>query len=411
MIFLMSLFNLWRRAQRARRIYLDHAAATPTHPAVLKAMGPWLGAQWGNPSAIHAEGRRARAAVEAARARVATTLGIRPEGVVFTSSGTESNNLAILGYVRSLAARGRRCEDMTVLTTAIEHSSTLETMNELRRLGVMVEVLPVTHEGIVTAATLKAALTQGTVLVTLAYANSEVGTVQAVHALARTLRAFERSSPGTRIALHVDAAQAPLWLPCDLPRLDADLLSLDGGKCGGPKGSGVIAFRKDVEISPILFGGGQEGGKRPGTENVAAIVGIAEALSLAQASYEERARKVSRVRDAAIARLCAALPEAVLNGPMGEERLANNINLSLPGLDTEYAVVVLDTAGIAASTKSACAGAGGGESAVVLTLSGDAARSRSTLRLTLGEETSLTDFDRVGAVLQEFCIRQSGLTQ
>lgn len=405
------MFSFWRRARAPRRIYLDHAASTPTHPYVVQAMLPYLTSQWGNPSAIHAEGRAARSAIETARQEVATILGVRPAGVTFTSGGTEGNVLGIIGYLVALHEAGRPYEEMVVLTTATQHPSISETLTALKDRGVRTVVVPVDAEGFVTEAALRAALSAETVLVALAYANSEVGTVERVHTLARVLRAYERSYLVPRIALLVDAAQAPLWLPCDLPRLGADLLTLDGAKCGGPKGSGILALRKGIEVSAVLFGGGQEQGRRPGTENVAGIVGLATALRLAQAGYEKRARTVATVRDAGIAVLKSALPTLVLNGPVCEGRIANNINISLSGLDTEYAVVVLDTAGIATSTKSACASADGGESAVVMAMSGDIVRSRSTLRLSLGEETTVADIERVGSVLADLVLRMKRLTR
>jgi cysteine desulfurase len=384
-----------------KRIYLDHAAATPTRPEVVAAMAPYLGEHYGNPSAIHSEGRKAKQVVEEARTLVARTLGIRPEGVIFTSGGTEGNALAIVGYLTALHETGRAWSDIEVVSTAIEHPSVMETLAYLTERGVVVRTVAVDGDGIVSPQALTAHLSEKTALVTLAYSNSEIGVVQPVHALARAVRAFERSHNGLDIMLHIDGAQAPLWLPCQLPSLAVDMLTLDGGKCGGPKGSGVLVLRRDIPMKSVLWGGGQERNRRPGTENVPAIVGIARALALAQIGNKERADKVAQVRDAAIKLLSTSVPSAVLNGPVGEQRVANNINISLPGVDTEYAVVVLDTAGIAASTKSACAGAGGGESVVVQAVTGDDARARSTIRFTLGEETTLHDFEIVAEVLKK----------
>lgn len=384
-----------------KRIYLDHAAVTPTRPEVVAAMAPYQGDYYGNPSAIHKEGREAKQAVEEARTLVARTLGIRGEGVVFTSGGTEGNVLAIVGYLTALYKKGRAWTEMEVVSTAIEHPSVIETLAYLAGRGVVVRTVTVDAHGVVTPPALTTLLSEKTVLVTLAYSNSEIGVVQPVHALARAVRAFERSHDGLDIILHIDGAQAPLWLPCQLPSLAVDMLTLDGGKCGGPKGSGVLALRRDIPLKSVLWGGGQERNRRPGTENVPAIVGIATALSLAQSGVKERVEKVVEVRDAAIELLCTTVPGAVLNGPVGEGRVANNINISLPGVDTEYAVVALDAAGIAASTKSACAGAGGGESAVVKAVTNDSMRARSTLRLTLGEETTLEDFKVVADVLKK----------
>jgi cysteine desulfurase len=384
------MFNLFGKK---RRIYLDTAAATPLRKEVRAAMLPYLENEFGNPSAIHAEGITARSVVESARQKVATTLGIRPEGVFFTSGGTESNNLAILGRLKYLARKEEIAySDMEVVTTRIEHPSIMSLISVIEATGVTVRFVEVDDEGKITVAALEKVLSSKTVLVTFAYANSEVGVVQNVSRLVRTVRQFEKTyTHGRKIVIHIDAAQAPLWLPCSLTPLGVDMMSLDVGKCNGPKGVGILVLRGNVPLLPILYGGGQEQGLRPGTENVANIVGAATALTLAQVGHKERAASVSKLRDSFIDLLTKALPEVLLNGPQGEDRLANNINLSLPKFDTEYAVVYLDAQGIAVSTKSACAGAGGGESTVVSTMTGDSARAKSTLRLSLSADTTIAD--------------------
>ncbi|OGG70922.1 hypothetical protein A3I99_00460 [Candidatus Kaiserbacteria bacterium RIFCSPLOWO2_02_FULL_45_11b] len=404
------MFSLIRKK---RRIYLDTAAATPLRKEVRAAMLPYLETEFGNPSAIHAEGIAARSAVESSRQKVATTLGIRPEGVLFTSGGTESNNLAILGRLKYLARKeGIAYSDMEVITTRIEHPSIMSLVPVIEATGVTVRFVEVDGEGKITVAALEKVLSPKTVLVTFAYANSEVGVVQNVSRLVRTVRQFEKThTHGRRIVIHIDAAQAPLWLPCSLTPLGVDMMSLDVGKCNGPKGVGMLVLRGNVPLLPILYGGGQEQGLRPGTENVANIVGAATALTLAQADYQERAVSVSKLRDSFIDLLTEALPEVLLNGPQGEERLANNINISLPKLDTEYAVVYLDAQGIAASTKSACAGAGGGESTVVSTMTGNSERAKSTIRLSLSTDTTLADAKYVVEILLRFKAKMNELTR
>jgi cysteine desulfurase len=204
---------------------------------------------------------------------------------------------------------------------------------------------------------------------------------------------------GTEILLHVDGAQAPLWLPCQLVRIGADLLSLDGGKCGGGKGIGALVMKKGVAITPLLRGGGQEMGLRPGTEPVHLVAAFATALSEAQSDWSSRSEAVKVVRDYAIAEITKRIPKAVLNGPVGEDRVANNIHISIPGIDAEFAVITLDTHGIAASTKSACSSKGGGASAVVLAMTEDEVRASSTLRFTLGPDTTTADIDQLLLVL------------
>jgi len=390
------------KSHEKRRIYLDHAAATALHPEVREVMMPFLLEEYGNASSIHQEGVHTAQAIDEARSSVAHTLEIKPVGVVFTGSGTEGNNIAILGHVKYLHSQGLAYEEMEVVTTKIEHPSVLEAVKELERFGVNVKYVEVDSRGIITVKALEEVLTPQTVLVTFAYANSEVGTVQPVLRLARAIRKYEKQE-STTIVIHLDAAQAPLWLPCAMKQLGVDIMSLDAGKCNGPKGVGLLAMHKSVGLLPIMFGGGQEGGLRAGTENVAGIVGMAKSLELAQANYQARAEKVAQLRDETIKILQDKIPSAAINGADDEERLANNINFSIPNLDTEYAVVYLDTHGIACSTKSACAGAGGGESGVVKTITGDATRAQSTIRFSLGENTIKKDLEYAIEMLVKFC--------
>lgn len=385
-----------------KRVYLDYAAATPLSKAAFLAMEPYLREEYGNPSAIHKEGAAGRRAVEAAREGVASTLQVKPEYVTFTSGGTEANNLAILGSIESLLSRGLAAGNMEVITTNIEHPSILETMNALARRGVRVTYMPVDERGLVKLEALQSLLNEHTVLCTVAYANSEIGTVQKVRAIKKTLEAAEKKF-GTTILFHVDAAQAPLWLPCQFELVHADLLTLDVGKCNGPKGVGMLVRHRRATLTSAVYGGGQESGLRPGTENVAGVVGASVALKEAQQDWKERAAKAAAVRDQGIEYLLANLGNAVFNGAVGEDRLANNINISIPGLDTEFAAVVLDKHGFAVSTKSACAGAGSGESVVVKEISSDAARARSTLRFSLSPKTSMRDIVALTGVLHTHC--------
>ncbi len=386
-----------------KRIYLDNAASTPIYKEVLETMMPFLTEEFGNPSSIHKEGVRARRAVDEARNSVARTLEIKSQGIIFTGNGTESNNLAIFGYIKYLhKIRKLAYQDMEVVTTKIEHPSIMGVTEELIDLGVTIKFVEVDERGIITIPALEAVLSEKTVLVTFAYANSEVGTVQPVLRLVRRIRKYEETM-GKEIKVHLDAAQAPLWLPCAFKQLGVDTMALDAGKCNGPKGVGILATRKNFDLLPIVQGGGQENGLRSGTENTAGIIGMSKALELAQADHASRAETVAKIRDEAIAYLQEKIPAAVVNGGKGEDRLANNINFSIPELDTEYAVIYLDTHGVACSTKSACAGAGGGESLVVKTITGDATRARSTIRFSLSEQTTLDDMKYAIDVLVEYC--------
>lgn len=392
------------------RIYLDYAAATPLTEAAFLAMQAFLRQDFGNPSAIHAEGRVAREAIEQARTSVARVVGVKTGEVVFTGSGTESNNLALLGHIDFLHQQGRAYETMEVITTAIEHPSILSLLPRLIAKGVKVQYAAVTEEGIIERHSFAALLSPATVMVSCAYVNSEIGTIQPIAQLTRAVRAYEQLA-GTRIYFHVDGAQAPLWLSCQLGSLGADSITLDAGKCGGPKGVGLLISRKRDQLAALHYGGSQEGGVRPGTENVAGIVGAAVALVEAQHQWGKRASDTSLVRDQALEYLAQVLPGAKVNGALGASRVANNLNFSLPGFDTEYAVIFLDARGVAASTKSACAGAGSGRSQVVYTIANNDARAASTIRLSLGPSTTLSEVRYTLDSLADFCQKMKPLTQ
>jgi len=393
------MFNFWRQT---KRIYLDYAAATPMRAEVFSAMTPYFKNHFGNASAIHYEGSLAKQAVEKARQETATALGLRSEEIIFTGSGTESNNLVILGLIKKLSrVDGVAYSDMEIITTKIEHPSIMNLLPVLEATGVKINYVAVDSVGLIDMKSFSGLLSPKTVLVTFAYANSEIGVVQPVGKIAREVRRYAKEN-NTKTYIHVDAAQAPLWLPCHLGQLGVDMMTLDAGKCHGPKGVGVLAFRGGIDLLPIMYGGGQENNLRPGTENVAGIVGAAKAVALAQAEYQRTADAVAEVRGYGLQLILEKVPGTILNGPKKEDRLPNNINISLPGYDTEYAIVYLDKHGIAASTKSACAGAGSGESIVVKTVTGDAARAQSTIRFSLGPKTTKTDFQKVVEILLKF---------
>ncbi len=381
-----------------KRIYLDYAAATPMTAAAAAAMTRFLSEDFGNPGGIHKEGVVAKRALEEFRTVTARLLQVQESGVVFTSGGTESNNLAIRGIVESLRTAGRDYESMTIVSTNLEHPATLRTLEAVAARGVRVVYVPVKSDGQLDLPVLRTLIDPSVVLVTLAYVNSEVGVITDCRAVRRILYVVEKKTD-TKILLHIDGAQAPLWLPCDLPRLGADLLSLDGGKCGGGKGIGALVMKKGVAIEPVLRGGGQEMGLRPGTEPVHLVAAFTTALGEAQSGWQQRSEKVAAVRDYALAEIARQIPATVVNGPEGEARVANNVHISIPGLDAEFAVITLDTHGVAVSTKSACSSKGGGASSVVLAMSGDNERALSTLRFTLGPDTTTADIDAMLAVL------------
>ena len=387
--FEMIFQGLFRKQKR--RIYLDHAAATPVRTEVLEAMEPYFKDRFGNPSAVHAEGAVAREAIEEARTSLAHTLRVRASDVTWTGSGTEANNLAIRGLVETLVFEGKTHSDIEIISTKMEHPSILRTLEALEADGVRVRYADVHTDGRINEQSFRECLSATTALVTFAYANSEVGVVQDANKLSRLAKKFARENE-TDIVMHLDASQAPLWLPCQLDALGMDMMTLDAGKCGGPKGVGALVHRKSVRLAPIMYGGEQERGLRSGTENVAGIVGCAKAIELAQTNWKPRSERVRRLSVRLTEQLEKEIPSAMLNGSR-EHRIANNVNISIPGTDTEYAVVALDAAGIAASTRSACSGMGAGESSTVLAMTRDPVRASSTIRFTLGEETNRKDIN------------------
>jgi len=367
-------------------IYLDHNATTPVRPEVLEAMLPYLNTHFGNPSSVHWAGRRAKRGLEEGREQVAALLNARPAEVLFTSGGTESNNLALRGALRAAGGKGTH-----VVTTAIEHSSILEPLRMLAGEGFTVTTLPVDHEGRVRAEDLAAGMRPETVLVSVGLANHEIGTIQPIAALSRVVH--ERG-----VLLHVDAVQAAGKLPLDVNDLGADLLSLSAHKIYGPKGIGALYVRKGTSLLPVMGGGAQERERRPGTENVAAAVGFGVAATLAAQELERNAAHSSRLTT----RLWEGMREKVshvsLNGAE-RDRLANTLNVSFTGAAGEGLVMGLDLAGIAVSTGSACAAGSIEPSHVLLALGRDATTAKSAIRFSIGRGTTEHEIAQVLEVL------------
>jgi cysteine desulfurase len=381
-----------------KRIYMDHASTTPLDPKVKKAMEPYFTDIFANPASPCREGVIAWNALALARKNVSQTLNCRTEEVIFTSGGTESNNLAILGSLAAFRQSGKNFSDMHVVTSSIEHSSVRECLKAMEDKGLQVTYLPVGERGIVNPRDLEKVLTEKTVLVSIMYANNEIGTIQPVQEIGRVLRLWNEKR-NVKIVFHSDASQAPLYLPLDTHSLGADLLTLDGHKIYGPKGVGVLFVRKDTELVPLMKGGSQEKSLRPGTENVPLAVGMAAALLEASRLREKESTRLIKLRDYAIAQILKHIPKAILNGD-AKNRLPNNINISLPDTDTEFLIIQLDEKGIAASTKSACLETDAG-SYVIEALGGDIKRNRSSLRLTFGRSTIKAEVDYVVKCVKE----------
>lgn len=354
-------------------LYLDHAATSPVRPEVLEAMRPYLTEVFGNPSSHHTVGEAAAEALEWARTRVAVALGMRAGDVIFTSGGTEANNLAVKGIV--LGALGTGSGRRELITTPIEHESILESADYLRRLhGVDVRMLPVDAKGSAAPTDLHAALTEDTVLLSFGHANNEVGTVQDAAGLIAA--AHSRGVP-----VHVDAVQSAGWL--DLRGLGADAVAIAGHKLGTPKGIGALGVRARVPLEPLLHGGGQERGRRSGTENVAGAVGLATALDLAEAERAQSAKAVAAQTAEFIAGVVDAVPQAALTGSP-DQRLPNVASFTFAGTSGEAVLLELERRGVVSSSGSACAAGSDEPSPVLLALGIPAATAQTSVRFTFG---------------------------
>jgi cysteine desulfurase len=365
-------------------VYLDHAATTPVRPEVLEAMLPYLQTAWGNPSSPHRMGRGARAGLEQAKRETAEALGVEPNQVIFTSGGTEADNLAIIGAALAAQAAGR---PMHVVTSAIEHKAALAAAHAVRRLGGRETILPVDHNGIVDLAALDAVLVERPALVSVMWVNNEVGTVQPMAEICLRCRAAD-------VPLHTDAVQAFGKLPIDLDAIPCSMLSISGHKIGAPKGIGALIVRDRKLIEAILHGGGQQWGIRPGTENVAGAVALGRAAHLAVRELDEHVSRLRGLRDQLAARLAAGAADLHVNG-LDAPRAPHVLSVAIPGTDAGTLLMHLDLAGICVSGGSACS-TGAIEPSHVLTAMGiDTPVAIGTIRFSLGHETTAADIDRV----------------
>lgn len=388
----------------AKRTYLDYAATTPVDKRVAKAMKPYLSGVFANPASLYKEGVQALKAVTEARKRVAGALQCKPDEVIFTGGGTESNNLAILGtyfYHVNLKKGSKENQDKPLhfVTTTIEHSSVLEVFRHIESLGGEVSYVSPKENGIVDVKDIEGAIRPETVLVSVMYANNEIGTIQPIREIGKVVK--KKKEEGQSISFHVDACQGALFLSLLVHDLFVDFLTLDSSKFYGPKGAGVLYKKRDVNISPIMYGGGQEQGLRSGTENVAGIVGFAVALSLARAERESEIGRLQVLREYLVSSLRNSSSEIILNGDENL-RLPNNINICKVGLDAEYAVMRLDVLGFALSSVTTCKTLSENPSSYVVEELyknsenyKDDHCSSSSLRITLGRWTTKTDIDRL----------------
>jgi cysteine desulfurase len=373
-----------------RRVYFDHAATTALDGRVLEAMLPYYQTVWGNPSSIYMEGREARRALDTARRGVAEVLGTKPNDIVFTSGGSESDNLALRGAAYASLKRGRH-----IITSAIEHHAVLHTVEQLEREGFEATYLPVDGEGFVDPDDLARALRPDTTLVSVMYANNEVGTVEPIVELVRVAKAHD-----PRIVFHTDAVQAAGALGLNVERLGVDMLSLTAHKFYGPKGVGALYVRPRTPFLGQILGGSQERNRRAGTEDIPGAIGFATALRLAYEELDRRNAHVRGLRDDLWRELSSCTPGLRLTGPADlERRLPNNLSFCVEGVEGEAVLIQLDLSGISASSGSACT-TGSLEPSHVLTAMGlSSAMARGGLRITLGKDNTQADVDRLVEVL------------
>ena len=363
-------------------IYMDNAATTKMTPAVIQAMLLCMEDIWYNPSSLYAPAQRAAEALRDARARIAACLNASPDEIIFTSGGSEADNQALLSAAQAGAQAGKR----HIISTAIEHHAVLHTLEKLEREGYKVELLDVNSNGVVSVAQLERAIREDTCLVTVMYANNEIGSIQPISEIGTIC--WEKG-----VTFHTDAVQAAGHLPVDVKVQNIDLLSLSAHKFHGPKGIGALYARSGIPMTRLIEGGDQEQGRRAGTENVPAIMGMAAALEEACAHMAENTQKMSALRNRLIAGL-SQIPDAVLNGDP-ENRLPGNVNFSFEGIEGESLVLLLDQHGICASTGSACTAQSLSPSHVLLAIGRSHEAATGALRLSLSEDNTQADVDEV----------------
>lgn len=375
-----------------RSIYLDHAATTPVREEVIEAMVKVLRENYGNPSSIHQFGRPSRKLIEEAREKVAKAINADPREIVFVGSGTEADNIAILGGARANKKKGNH-----LITTAVEHHAVLDAFKALEKEGFEVTYLPVDADGRISVADFQDALRDNTVLVSVMHANNEVGTIMPVEEIGAICR--ER-----KILFHTDAVQSVGKIPVDVTKINCDFLALSGHKLYGPKGIGVLFMRRGVRTQPLYHGGGQERKLRPGTENVANIVGLGVAIELAVAEMEQESARLAKLRDKLIEGVLNNIPETRLNGPR-EGRLPHNVNVSIEYIEGEALLLTCDMKGMAASSGSACTSGSLDPSHVLMAMGLSHTTAHGSLRLSLGKATTEDDIDYIIRELQPIADR------
>ncbi len=379
---------------KKERIYLDYAATTPINMSVLKKMMPYFGGEFGNPSSMHRSGRRAQQVVNHARQQIADILGAFPEEIIFTGSGTEADNMAIKGIARAHQRQGKH-----IIISAIEHKAITESANRLKKEGFTVSVVAVDKNGLIDIAACIRLITPETTLISIMYANNEIGTIEPIRELARAIRTWQMDHGGSQYPFfHTDACQATGFLPLNVQELGVDLMTLNSSKIYGPKGVGLLYKKRGIVIEPIIEGGDQEQHLRAGTENIALIVGFSEALVAAHSLCEVETNRLTELRDYFISRLEHKIPEVIVNGHR-TLRLPNNIHISIPMIEGEATLLLLDQQGIEASTGSACSAYDLQPSHVLLAIGQSLDVIHGSIRFSLGRVSTRREIDTTVSAL------------
>lgn len=384
-------------------VYADYAAITPVNPVISKLMQAVEAKAYGNPSSLHARGLEALGMLKKSRQKIAALLGAQEQEIVFCAGGTESDNLALFGMVRPMLKKKKKVH---VIISAIEHHAVLNVAKELQAEGSEISYIAVDEQGLIKAKDVLALIRPHTTLISIIYANNEIGTIEPIAEIAKGLRKInqQRKSSGLPpVLLHTDACQAAGYLDLNVQKLGVDLMTLNGSKIYGPRQFGILFVKRGLILDPIIFGGGQERGLRSGTENVAAAEGFALALEIVQKNRAKEFVRLQKLQQYFLSRLQKEIPGLQLNGPTpGSLRLPNNINISIKGTDGESMVIYLDAAGIRCSTGSACSTAFTEPSHVILAISGQSQEhAKSSLRFSFGQSTTKKEVDYIVSVLKQ----------
>ncbi len=378
------------KPKKIQKVYLDHAATTPVSLQVQTAMAPYFSNDFGNPSTIYSIGRKANESINNARKIIAELIHGLPENIIFTGSGSESDNLAIFGIARKHKDKGKH-----IISLGIEHHAVLEPLKQLEKEGFEISFVKTNKDGLVDSKDVIKAIKQDTILVTVMYANNEVGSIQPIAEIGKGILKYRKLHNTPYPYFHSDACQAAGYLDLDVEKLHLDLMTFNGSKIYAPKGVGVLYLRRGVLICPILFGGGQEKGRRAGTENVPYIIGLAKAFELVQESRKSESDRLRNLSKYFLDKL-AIIPNIKLNGPsVGDDRLPNNLNISFKGIEGEALLLYLDEYGIMCSTGSACTSESLEPSHVLRAMGQSFEDAHGSIRFSMGKQTRKVDIDYI----------------